>query len=117
MKASIGIYWDSSRRTALRIGDVKGVTRYVVVQTQASLKASTLKTAAFEAGFKPIPNYPVAKAAQLYLRWAQDLGATAEVLDALAKVIPVSKQARATALQLAESLAAKPVPKSKTAAY
>lgn len=111
------LYWDASRKTCLRIHDAKGVTRYVTIQTAASLKASTMKTPAFEVIFKPVPDYPANLAAKLFLRYAQDLGATVEVLDALAKHTPVTKQARAVAMEVAETAASRAATKPKTAAY
>jgi hypothetical protein len=50
--------------------------------------------AGFDAVYKPLPNYELAKGAAIYLQVAKQSGAQGRVVDELAKLIPISDEDR-----------------------
>ncbi len=97
------LYYDRERRTCLKMGEAKGMVRYVALITHAPLRAQAVRAAAF-ALQRAAPDYPNEKAAGLFLRYSMDLGASAEVVDFLAKHTKVSPAARATVLSKVKAL-------------
>jgi len=52
-------------------------------------KVVSMGRSTFHATFKPVKDYPVEKAARLFVGQASFVGATKEALDILAEIVPV----------------------------
>ncbi len=87
-------YWDTQRRTCLLVRQSGSEVLHIPLVTGKPLRIMSTKEPAFNVLWKPIPDYPIEKAAQIMLRFTQDLGATRDVMEALAGVIKVSPAQR-----------------------
>ena len=83
---------DYQGRTCLEIGRGSGVVRFIPLDIAAGLVVNSNRDSIFDARFKPMTTYPVKKAVELYVRYATEIGATKEALQALAKVVSVPEE-------------------------
>ncbi len=87
-------YWDSSRRTCLLVRQSGSDVLHIPLVTGKPLRIMSTREPAFNTRWKPIPDYPIEKAAKSILRFTQDLGATKDVMEALSSIIKVSTAQR-----------------------
>jgi hypothetical protein len=99
-KETLAAYQDPQRRTCLMVRRAMGQVAYIPLITGKSVRMLQIKEASFDAIWKPVPDYPAVKAAQLFLRYTQDLGAEKDVLEALAAVIKVTPTQRERAAEI-----------------
>lgn len=83
---------DTQRRTCLQVDRVNGYVKYIPLDVGEGLLVQQASADAFDDRYQPMVNYPIEKAAQLYLSYSQNIGATKEALDYLGQVIKVTKQ-------------------------
>jgi len=83
---------DHQRRTCLQVDRVNGHVKYIPLDVSEGLQVQQTSADSFDQRFTPMVNYPVEKAAQLYLGYSQNIGATKEALEYLGRVTTVSKQ-------------------------
>lgn len=119
-KSPAALYWDSQRRVCLLMNRIRGKdVRFVPMAISSSFRATNLSEPKFDALYKAVPAQHPADLERhcfTFLRYCQDTGATAEVLDFLATHTKVSKEQRAVALAKALSTPmdeAKPVTRDK----
>ena len=92
MKAAVLVlHQDFFGRTCLLVSRLAGQVRFIAFDT-TGISVSRLREADFDQKFKPQPDYPPVKAAQLYVRFAQDLGATQEAMEELSRAVSVSAE-------------------------
>lgn len=84
--------YDHQRRTCIQVERLDGVTKYIPLDIAEGLRVQTMPTSEFDRRYQPMVNYPAEKAAQLYLGYSQNIGASEEALGYLGRVINVSKQ-------------------------
>lgn len=83
---------DHQRRTCLQVERLDGVTKYIPLDIAGGLRVQTMSASEFDRRYQPMVNYPAEKAAQLYLGYSQNIGASEEALGYLGQVVNVSKQ-------------------------
>lgn len=88
------VCWDHSRRTALLIGRASGHVSIIPMAVGESFRVHRLSEQRFKEQYQEVPNYPIAKAAELFVRYALDMGCTKDAMDELAKLTPVSQSVR-----------------------
>lgn len=120
-KSPAGLYWDVQRRVCLLISRERGeAVRFIPMAVGVSFRVVKLTEPKFDAVYKAVPAQHPADLERhcfTYLRYCQDMGATAEVLDFLGAHTKVSKEQRAVALgkMLVEPVdAPKPVLRDKS---
>jgi hypothetical protein len=87
-----GPYYDRHRHTILKFEETKTNVRFTSLDIVGGLKVVELPTREFYGTYKPIPNYPIAKAVQVFLEYAKTLGATKEVMELFAKITTVTEE-------------------------
>lgn len=85
-------YYDRHRHTILKFEETKTNVRFTPLDIVEGLKVVELSTKEFYDTYKPIPNYPIAKAIQVFLEYAKTLGATKEVMELFAKITTVTEE-------------------------
>lgn len=95
--SNMGVYCDHQRRTCLLV-EGGGLVKFIPLDING-FQVHRTADASFSQRYKLMSDYPVQRAAQLYLGYALNLGATAEVLDYLGKIIEISDDDRATILE------------------
>jgi len=83
---------DHQRRTCLQVERLNGVIKYIPLDITGGLRVQTMSASEFDRRYQPMVNYPAEKAAQLYLGYSQNIGASEEALGYLGQVVNVSKQ-------------------------
>lgn len=84
---------DYQRRTCLRLSsDDADAVQFIPLDVETGLEVRKLSAADFDRRFKPIHDYPIAKACKLYLSFAQRAGASDEALRHLGLVIPIHQK-------------------------
>lgn len=104
---------DFQRRTCLQVERVNGHVKYIPLDVSEGLQVQQTSADSFDQRFTPMVNYPAEKAAQLYLGYSQNIGATKEALDYLGRVTTVSKQEFEMATKK-QAAAAKPAEEKRT---
>lgn len=82
---------DRERRTCLLVARDHGRVKFIPFEV-TGLGVQVVPEAKFDERYQPIVNYPPARAAQLYLGYSCDVGATKEVLDYLGRLVNVSEK-------------------------
>jgi hypothetical protein len=89
---------DHNGRTCINIGPISATDKsqvgYIPMADGEGFQLETTSDVSWEQRYKVLPNYPIDKACQLFLNYCTILGASDEVLDALAKIINVTKEDR-----------------------
>lgn len=89
-RPKLAAYQDAQRRTTLYLCTMGTTVLHIPLLAGTPLLVTPAREAAFKvAGWKPTKDYPAEKAAQLFLRYTQDLGAEKDVMDHLAAVVKV----------------------------
>lgn len=83
---------DHQSRTCLQVERLDGVTKYIPLDIAGGLRVQTMPASEFDLRYQPMVNYPAEKAAQLYLGYSQNIGASEEALGYLGQIVNVSKQ-------------------------
>ncbi len=85
-------YYDRHRHTILKFEETKDAVKFTPLDIVDGLKVVELPTKEFYDMYKPIPNYPITKAIQVFLEYAKTLGATKEVMELFAKITTVTDE-------------------------
>lgn len=91
-------YYDRHRHTILKFEETKDIVKFTPLDIVDGLKVVELPTKEFYDMYKPIPNYPIAKAIQVFLEYAKVLGATKEVMELFGKIVPITDEMIKTAI-------------------
>lgn len=112
--------YDHQRRTCIQVERAGNVVKFIPLDVSLGLEVHSTSADSFDQRYKPMEEYPVAKACQLFVNYSQTLGATKEAMGYLGQIINVSKQeldmATAKKQTQVESPAAKPAAKKAAAA-
>lgn len=84
-------YYDRGRHTVLKVEDDGKQVKYIPLNVSEGLMVVTTTQDKFKADYKPIPNYPIAKAVDLFVGYAKTLGATKEVMQLLSTVVTITE--------------------------
>ncbi len=83
---------DHQRRTCIQVERANGSVKFIPLDVSLGLQVQESSASEFDRRYQPMVNYPAEKAAQLYLGYSQNIGASEEALGYLGQVINVSKQ-------------------------
>ena len=89
---SFAACYDRERRTCIQVDRQDGVVKFIPLDATTGLEVLTSDETEFDQRYKPMVDYPVERAAKLYISYAQYLGASEEVLKYLGKLITITKQ-------------------------
>lgn len=104
---------DRQRRTALVVDKVEGQVKFIPLSYEFGLQVESLPSKEFEQLYQEMPDYPIERAAALYVGYSHSIGASKEALDYLGQIIKLS----AKDIEMAtKKPAAKAAPAKKTAA-
>lgn len=104
---------DHQRRTCILFErDVERV-KYVALDVENGLDLRLADPKHFDERFNPLADYPVEKAAKLYVEYARGLGATEQVMQLLGKLTPVTNEDIEMATKKKAARAAAPVKTAK----
>lgn len=106
---SMGVYHDSQRRTCLLVSNGDQV-KFIPLDISDGFQVHETTMTSFEQRYTCMSDYPLDKAAQLYLNYALAVGATHEVIDYLSQIITVTEEDRTMATSKRSE---KPAPKKK----
>jgi hypothetical protein len=84
--------YDRQRRTCLEVARVAGQVKFIPLDITEGLQVHLTSAESFDQRYQPMVNYPIEKAAQLYLGYSQTIGATKEALNCLGQVINISDE-------------------------
>lgn len=91
-------YQDQQRHTCIQIERVFDSVKFIPLDSSTGLEVHALAALDFDERYRAMSKFPLDKACQIYLNYSQTIGATAEALNYLAKVIKISAQEFETAL-------------------
>lgn len=104
---------DHQRRTCILLDRSVERVRYVALDVENGLDVSEADPKEFDGRFKPLVDYPVERAAKLYVEYARGLGATEQVMKLLGKLTTVNNEDIEMATKKKSSRAASPVKTTK----
>ena len=109
------VYTDYSRRTCIVIARKGKRVSCVQMAEGAPFELADIDDSVFDRRYtKRLDDYPVARAAKLYVSFAVVLGGSAEALEELGRITPISnKELEMAAAKKAASAAEKPAPAAK----
>lgn len=107
------VHADHQRRTAIEFDRDVDQVRYVSLDVESGLSLSLASPKSFDDRFKPMVDYPVGKAAALYVEYARNLGATEQVMRMLGKLTNVTHEDIEMAAKKKAARAAAPVKADK----
>lgn len=84
-----GVYYDSQRRTCLLVESGDQV-KFIPMDIAEGFQVHETTKVSFEQRYTLMPDYPLDKAAQLYLNYALAIGASEEVMQHLSQIITVT---------------------------
>ncbi len=93
---------DHNGRTCIKLEETQGLVKYVPM-ADLGFNVETTSVESFAQRYKPMSNYPIDKACQLYLGYCVTLGATDEVLDYLQAKVTITQEDREMAKAVASS--------------
>ena len=103
--------YDRQRHTCIEVARVAGQVKFIPLDVGEGLQVQTTSADSFDQRYEPMVNYPIEKAAQLFLNYSQTIGASKEALDYLGQVVNVSKQELEMATTKKQAAAEKPAKK------
>lgn len=106
---------DHQRRTCILFERSSDQVRFVALDIENGLDLGLAEPKHFDDRFKPMVDYPVEKAAKLYVEYARGLGATERVMRLLAKLTTVTHEDIEMATAKKGARAAAPVKTDKKA--
>lgn len=83
---------DHQRRTAIVFSRSDDRVEYTALNVEEGLEVQLADPRDFDDRYKPLVDYPVEKAAGLYVEYARGLGATEQVMKQLAKLTTVTNE-------------------------
>ena len=90
LKSNFMVHRDHNSRTCIEVGRDKMVVQYIPMEI-LGFSVESLNVNEFGRVYKPMANYPIDKACELYKGYAVTLGATKEALDYLGQVVTVTQ--------------------------
>lgn len=111
-----GVYADHNRRTAIALERSEDYVKYVELDVENGLEVKSASPRDFDDRFKPLVDYPVERAAKLYVEYCRGLGATEQVMQMLGKLTTVTNEDIQMATKKKSTRAAAPVKTAKKAA-
>lgn len=85
-------YNDAARRSCIQVERGIDTVKFVPLDIDNGLVVVTCSKREFDDRFKPMTDYPAAKAVKLYVEYAQSIGATVEVMEYFSKAIKVTER-------------------------
>lgn len=110
------VCWDHNRRTCILLERSESSVKYVALDVENGLDVTTADPKDFDRDYKSMVDYPVERAAKLYVEYARGLGATEQVMRMLAKLTTVNQEDIEMATKKKTTRAAAPVKTVKKAA-
>lgn len=113
---------DRQRRTAIMVEKADGVVKFIPLSYEFGLQVESLPAKEFAGIYSELADYPVERAATLFVQYAHSIGASKEALDFLGQIINITSKdiEMATKTPAAKTAAKKPAakaaPAKKTAA-
>lgn len=107
---------DRNRRTCILLERSESCVKYVALDVENGLDVTSADPRDFDRDYKPMVDYPVERAAKLYVEYSRGLGATEQVMRMLAKLTTVSNEDIEMATKKKAARAAAPVKTAKKAA-
>lgn len=80
---------DRQRHTCIEVARQAGLVKYIPLNI-AGMELLEMNSSEFDRTYSPLNDYPVEKAAQLYVEYAAQLGGTKEAMQALATFVPLT---------------------------
>lgn len=80
---------DFNGRTCIQVSRDNGRIKYIPLDVGEGLRVLQASSAEFDNRYKPMVNYPVERAVQLYLGYARDIGITKEALEFLGQTVDI----------------------------
>lgn len=106
---------DHNRRTCILLERSETSVKYVALDVENGLDVTTADPKDFDRGYKPMVDYPVERAAKLYVEYARGLGATEQAMRMLGKLTTVNNEDIEMATKKKAARAAAPVKTAKKA--
>ena len=106
---------DHNRRTCILLERSESSVKYVALDVENGLDVTTADPRDFDRDYKPMVDYPVERAAKLYVEYSRGLGATEQVMRMLAKLTTVNQEDIEMAAKKKTARAAAPVKTAKKA--
>lgn len=106
---SAQVCWDHNRRTCLLLERSESSVKYVALNVEDGLSVAVADPKDFDRDYKPMVDYPVERAAKLYVEYSRGLGATEQVMQALGKLTTITKEDVEMATKKKATRAAAPV--------
>lgn len=106
---SAQVCWDHNRRTCLLLERSESSVKFVALNVEDGLSVAVSDPKDFDRDYKPMVDYPVERAAKLYVEYSRGLGATEQVMQALGKLTTVTKEDVEMATKKKTARAAAPV--------
>lgn len=103
--------YDHQRRTCIQVERAGNVVKFIPLDVNLGLEVHSTSADSFDQRYKPMEEYPVVKACQLFVNYSQTLGATKEAMDYLGQIINISKQELDMATAKKQTAAETPVAK------
>lgn len=91
-KSSIIACKDFNNRTCIQVERDNGRVKYIPLDISEEFKVCKASSAEFDQKYKPMVNYPIERAVQLYLGYARNIGITKEALDFLGHIVDISNK-------------------------
>ena len=106
---------DHNRRTCILLERSESCVKYVALDVENGLDVTSADPRDFDRDYKPMVDYPVERAAKLYVEYSRGLGATEQVMRMLAKLTTVNQEDIEMAAKKKTARAAAPVKTAKKA--
>lgn len=107
VKTTAIVHIDDHRRTCIEIYRKNGDVHYIAVEYGESIEIHQEQEKDFDKRFKLLEEYPVEKAARLFVEYAKYLGATEPALNKLAQLCNLSKSEKEAIMATAKKSAKK----------
>lgn len=104
---------DHNRRTCILLERSESSVKYVALDVENGFNVTTADPRDFDRDYKPMVDYPVERAAKLYVEYSRGLGATEQVMRMLAKLTTVNQEDIEMATKKKTARAAAPVKTAK----
>lgn len=106
---------DHNRRTCVLLERSESSVKYVALDVENGLDVTTADPKDFDRDYKPMVDYPVERAAKLYVEYARGLGATEQAMRMLGKLTTVNNEDIEMATKKKAARTAAPVKTAKKA--
>lgn len=106
---------DHNRRTCILLERSESCVKYVALDVENGLDVTSADPKDFDRDYKPMVDYPVERAAKLYVEYSRGLGATEQTMRMLGKLTTVNQEDIEMATKKKTARAAAPVKTAKKA--